>query len=268
MKKFLFSIICVVAFTFSSLGQAQNYNPGDMVNDFTIVDVYGKTHNLYAYLAQGKYVIMDFFFDTCGPCQNYQPTFNEFYDKYGCNSGDVICLTVNNGSDNDAEVIAYENTYGGPFHHAPAISSEGGSGAVDQDFGVQAYPTTVVIKPDSTLLVNDIWPVSGVATLEGVFPGGAITPKACNIVSLNEKEAVNFSVYPNPAQENITIDISKANGGEYSVEIYNMIGQIVKTAELDALTTVLSVSELPKGQYSVHVSDADGYSSQKVISVN
>lgn len=266
MKKFLFSILCVGGFTFSSIGQAQNYSPGDMVNDFTVVDIHGKTHNLYAYLAQGKYVIMDFFFDTCGPCQNYQPTFNEFYDKYGCNAGDVIAISINNGSDTDAEVIAYENTYGGSFQHAPAVSGDGGSGAVDQDFGVVAYPTTVVIKPDSTLLVNDIWPVSGVGTLEGVFPGGAITPMTCTNISLDEN-FVNFSVYPNPANENITIDVSKIGGTEFTLEVFNMLGQTVKTLSIESTTTVVSVSELPKGQYSLHLFNEEGYKNQQILSV-
>ena len=43
------------------------------------------------------------------------PLYNEFYDKYGCNGGEVYCLSMNDGSDNDAEVIAYEQSFGGTF---------------------------------------------------------------------------------------------------------------------------------------------------------
>ena len=35
--------------------------------DFTVTDVHGNTHTLFDYLADGKHVVIDFFFTTCGP---------------------------------------------------------------------------------------------------------------------------------------------------------------------------------------------------------
>ena len=32
--------------------------------DFTVTDIDGNTHNLFTYLAYGKYVVIDFFFTT------------------------------------------------------------------------------------------------------------------------------------------------------------------------------------------------------------
>ena len=97
MKKLLLAFGFAGLFSFSASAQVGNYNEGDVVNDFTVTDIHGNVHNLYTYLAQGKYVMIAFFLDTCGPCQQFQPKFNEFYDKYGCNAGDVISLTIING---------------------------------------------------------------------------------------------------------------------------------------------------------------------------
>ena len=121
-----------------------------------MTDTHGVEHNLYSYTAQGKYVFLDFFFDTCPPCQGMAPTWNEFYDKYGCNEGDVICITMNNGSDSDAEVEAYENTYGGSFNHSPAVSADGGAGAVNTNFNPTAYPTVCLINPTNQIIELDI----------------------------------------------------------------------------------------------------------------
>ncbi len=46
-----------------------NYNYSDVVDDFTVVDVYGNIWNLYDITSQGKYVYLDFFFPDCIPCQ-------------------------------------------------------------------------------------------------------------------------------------------------------------------------------------------------------
>ena len=51
--------------------------------DFTVTDVHGNTHNLFTYLDNGKHVIIDFFFTTCGPCISSVPTLNQAYTDYG-----------------------------------------------------------------------------------------------------------------------------------------------------------------------------------------
>jgi thiol-disulfide isomerase/thioredoxin len=194
MKKIIF---IVSLFTSVMSAQVTGYNLGDAVDDFTVTDVEGIEHNLYAYLSEGKYVYLDFFFDTCGPCQATTPIFNEFYDKYGCNVGDVVAISINNGSDSDAEVIAFENNFGGPFNHAPAVSADGGAGAVDDDFGISAYPTYCLIAPNTTLIESDIWPLSSVGDFEVTFPTGFDPPAlSCSLGVADAINADNFILYP------------------------------------------------------------------------
>ena len=168
MKKFTSPLMLL--FTTLIFAQTTNYNVGDIVDDFTVTDIYGVEHNLYEYADAGKHIYLDFFFDTCGPCQTWQPTFSEFYDKYGCNGGDLVMISINNGTDSDEEVLLYEETYGGPYNHPPAVSADGGSASVDSNFGVSAYPTFCLIGPDRTLLNRDIWPLTDITTFEATFP--------------------------------------------------------------------------------------------------
>jgi len=115
MKKitFLFLFICTLGFS-----QVNNYQIGDTIDDFTVTDIHGVEHNLYSITAQGKYVWLDFFFVDCGPCRSTVKYFNEFYDKYGCNAGEVYCLSINLGNDSNDYVEWYEGEFGGPFNHA------------------------------------------------------------------------------------------------------------------------------------------------------
>ena len=247
--------------------QVQSYAVGATVADFTVTDTDGDSHSLYSYTAQGKYVLLDFFFDTCPPCQSTTPIFNEFHDKYGCNTGDVAAISMNNGSDSDAEVIAFENSYGGSFAHAPAISADGGSGAVDSDFSIAAYPTYTLIAPDNTMLVTDIWPLSDVSSLEAAFPSGSINPMPCAPQSVNDINADITSIFPNPTTGQVTITLGNVSSN-MTIEVYDVLGKIVTTASLNVNSTEqnLDLSSLENGHYMVKLmSGADLLDIEQVV---
>ncbi|MBT3417921.1 MAG: TlpA family protein disulfide reductase [Flavobacteriales bacterium] len=142
--------------------------------DFTVTDVHGNTHNLFTYLDDGKHVIVDFFFTTCGPCISSVPTMNTAFTNYGCNSGEVIFIAIDDG-DSDAEVLQYENDYGGLL---PSVSGiDGGGNAVNSAYGISAYPTVILIAPDRTILEQDIYPVSNITT---ALPNAGLTIAVCD----------------------------------------------------------------------------------------
>lgn len=64
-------------------------------------------------------------------------------------SGDLFLISINDGRDTNAEVIAYENEYGGPSNHAPAVGMGGGCEAVANNFGINGYPSYLLISPDN-----------------------------------------------------------------------------------------------------------------------
>lgn len=177
MKKLLLGLSAIACFNLAS-AQITGYSVGQTVADFTVTDTEGNSHNLYSITASGKYVMLDFFFVNCPPCQQTQQHFNHLHDKYGCNAGDLFVISINTGQDNNTQVDAFEATYGGTYEHSPAVSGDGGSASVDNAFNPSAYPTYCLIGPDNKLINADIWPISSVASFEAAFPGGSgITPQ-------------------------------------------------------------------------------------------
>ena len=263
MKKITLLVLTVLV-SMSINAQTNNYQVGDIVNDFTVTDTDGVVHNLYDITASGKYVFLDFFFDTCGPCQQTQTYYNELHDKYGCNEGEIFVISINDGSDNDQEVIAFENTYGGPWNHAPAVSSEGGSAAVDADFGVSAYPTYCLIGPDNAMINRDIWPVADVTTFEAAFPVGLNPqPMSCSL-GINDNEAFSFSVYPNPSNGssiNVRLNNSTSNS---EVKIYSMLGKLVHSSVMNSTEATISTN-LSAGTYIVSISNEEGIANTSLI---
>jgi hypothetical protein len=61
-------------------------------------------------------------------------------------------------------------------------------------------------------------------------------------------------VYPNPANENITLNI-KAGERNTTVSIYNTKGSLVKTLPINHSEKQINISELPSGTYILKVAD-------------
>ena len=247
-----------------SMAQLYNYENGDTVNDFTVVDTQGISHNLYNYTAQGKYVFIDFFYANCGGCQIFMPVFNEFYDKYGCNEGDVVCISINSGADKDGEVIDFENAYGGAFNHAPAVSIDGGCEAVITDFNPMYYPAKCVIGPDNAMVNSDISPYGTIADLEATFPVGFDPqPMECTIGTEEIVNDFDFSIYPNPADGNgITIQLNTFNTA--TIRIFNILGKEVFTHTLTKATQKI-YPNLNTGTYFISVQTDFGKVTHKLI---
>ncbi|MBK8581601.1 MAG: redoxin domain-containing protein [Flavobacteriales bacterium] len=237
--------------------QTSNYANGSTVADFTVTDIEGHTHSLYDITSQGKYVVLDFFFTTCGPCQITAPYFNQLHETYGCNSQDLYCLTINNGQsiDNNAAVAAYENTYGGSYAHSPAISNEGNGGPVTDIFGVGAFPTYCLISPDNVMVVNDMWPISSMANFVAFFPANSgIEPAACLVSVSENSNSKSFTAQPVPSTGKVTLDMSGMAPGTADLKVFDLLGQSVLSRKVVITPNgiarhELDLSSLADGQY-------------------
>ncbi|MDG1429342.1 MAG: redoxin domain-containing protein [Crocinitomicaceae bacterium] len=273
MRTKLLSIALVLSATFGSNAQVGNYNVGDVVSDFTVTDVHGVTHVLSDYTNAGKWVFLDFFFVTCGPCQATVPFFSEFHEKYGCNAGDIVMISIDSGDD-DAAVLSFETTYSMStgFNPAPAASgTEGGGNAVVADFGIVAYPTYCIIGADMKLKNGDVWPVSSMADFETALTVAGLTPTemACaanveeNLASLN-----NVSLYPNPATTSANISVNLEETSEVTVNVYNMVGAVVLSETFNgsngANMFTLNTNSLDNGQYIVNISLGENVATTQV----
>jgi thiol-disulfide isomerase/thioredoxin len=260
MKKLILSTIAA-GLSLSASAQLTNFAVGDVAPDFTVTDVHGGVHSLYAETAQGKYVVLDFFFTTCPPCQQTTPIFNELHEKYGCNNGDLFTISLDTGDDN-AEVLAFEATYGGTHSPAPAVSgTQGGGNAVNSTYGPSAYPTYVLIGPDNRFINIDVWPVSSVASFEGAFPAGSgITPQSCAVaVTPAQVAAIPVGISPNPAMGSTKVSLNFPTDGNANLEVFDLAGARVTSVNLGlvksgAQVQTLDISQLSAGAYLVKVS--------------
>jgi hypothetical protein len=85
----------------------------------------------------------------------------------------------------------------------------------------------------------------------------------CTAISEPSKLAATFKMYPNPAYNELTIELE--SGLSPKIEIYNALGALVLTKVGDTGSTKLDLSAFSKGVYSVVVSTGDVKQYRKLI---
>jgi thiol-disulfide isomerase/thioredoxin len=249
-RNFLLTLALFLSFV---LANAQT--PLTTATDFNVTDTDGNSYNLFSVLNSGKYVCLDFFFTTCGPCQATSPYYKETFTNFGCNSQDIFFISIDQG-DTDAEVEQFETTYLGGNAGYPVISgSQGGGNAVCNTYGPAGYPTYILIAPNKQIIENDMWPISNAASFSTYFNSHSLNSKACTATGISKQTWTpeKISVYPNPAVNSLTIETSN-NDKLNRIKVFDMLGNVLVNESLDKEKKhELDLGTLEKGVYFAEI---------------
>lgn len=112
--------------------------------------------------------------------------------------------------------------------------------------------------------------ITGMTTYLGdigsVFPGGIVqmgwTASPFTLMSVMDFNNFNFSFYPNPAKDMLTL---KANENIETITIFNILGQKVISQKIGALTSTIDIAKLSSGNYILNVSINNQTEAYKLI---
>jgi peroxiredoxin len=110
--------------------------------DFTLEDYNGRAVSLSNY--QGKVVLLNFWFPTCGPCRVELPALKEVYEKHQEQGLAVICVEVN-GDRAGAEQFIRQHELPYVFVEERTVDGEGIARGKYNPF---AFPTSYIIGRD------------------------------------------------------------------------------------------------------------------------
>lgn len=137
--------------------------------DFTATDCHGTEVHLFDILDGGQYVIIDFFYTACGPCQQATPKIRDSYTALGCNMYEVYYMEISD-RDSDAVCLNWVSNYGIEY---PTISGVAGGSGICNTYQIGAFPTVILVAPDHSIVINDLWPINNAQTIiNAVAPYG------------------------------------------------------------------------------------------------
>jgi hypothetical protein len=230
----------------------------DTVGNFTIQTTDGITRNLYNTLDSGKTVFIDLFYTTCSWCQYYAPVIEEVYQNHGAGQGDIEFWGIsNNLQDYNTVIDQYRQNFnitnpcagpqgGGTTAHTVVISG--------QNF--QGWPTYCVVCPDRTMFFDPCYP----PIVTGFDPFFEVCAAMVGLENPQRMDNMVLSVYPNPADTRIFLQLNPKSLNEIRVEFFNLLGTKVLSSNIiknGDLAISLNVSSLPEGAYFLRVITGD-----------
>lgn len=87
------------------------------------------------------------------------------------------------------------------------------------------------------------------------------------LLGVEDVYKLDAKVYPNPATNNLTIEVPNSNG-PLTISICNMQGKVMLFEETNSQVSNLSVAHLPAGIYLLHIANANATMTSRVILTN
>lgn len=185
MKK-LFTLLLALVIGFGLKAQC----PLSQAVDFTATDCHGTEVHLFDILDRGQYVLIDFFFVNCGPCQQATPKVVESYYAMGCNMHDVFYMEISD-RDSDAACQNWVSNYGVEY---PTIGGPAGGSGICSTYGIPAFPTVILIAPDRSILINDLWPINNAQTVISQLEAQGLQQHDCNAATYDPQVTITIDL--------------------------------------------------------------------------
>jgi len=231
--------------------------------DFTFTDANGDTHTLSESLAEGKVILLDFFFVDCPPCQQWHPEFEQLAIDYADSNFEIWAISF---TDSDAYI---NNSMFAPTHDNVKVGGADGGGnevlnLYSENFNLGGYPTYSVICSDGSI-AWDTWPVT-----EGLNEIRSQLTETCGVsfgVGVSGVvQLSSISAYPNPANEVATLEFDLETSTNMTIGLFNALGQSVM--EIPATNynagyhnTNLDITDLAQGLYTIRFRSDEGVES-------
>ena len=84
-------------------------------------------------------------------------------------------------------------------------------------------------------------------------------------MAVYETSAEQFKIYPNPAQDKITINMNNYLGNDLTARIYSITGQLILESQLTNSNHTMSTGKLSKGCYIVEISAEHGLTTREKL---
>ncbi|WP_264521485.1 T9SS type A sorting domain-containing protein [Flavobacterium sp. N1994] len=194
--------------------------------------------------------------DTDGLTPSCQTSFtnNVWYSVVVPASGNITIETQTTGSGyTDSVVTAFTGTCGSL--NAVGCDDDGGPAGANNFMSILSLTGQT---PGSTLYVS-VWRYNSGAGVDGTFN---ISAYDSSLLSNSSFDSANFTFYPNPVKNVLNLSYNQEIS---NVEVFNLIGQKVRSNTINANDAQIDMSNLSNGAYIVKVTSNNQVKTIKVM---
>ncbi|MFT4770615.1 MAG: putative surface protein with fasciclin (FAS1) repeats [Cryomorphaceae bacterium] len=147
------------------------------------------------------------------------------------------------------EVLLYHVIEG--FNIAANITAGDVATLFGEDVTITITDGTVMVN-DATVIVTDLVGINGVVHVIDVV----LVPTTLSVEEISSVES--FSVFPNPANSVMNVELEMVTSERISIDFVNMLGQVVKSVDLGQRSTglnreVIDIQDMADGFYLMNV---------------
>ncbi|MDP2387348.1 MAG: T9SS type A sorting domain-containing protein [Bacteroidota bacterium] len=257
-------------YKFNAAGFSGGKSVFSYLNDVFVMGYY--TDNANSYL---KHILLTRF-SASGTklwTKNYLSySFNMYpYDRFGCaaaNGTDVVLATASGYSPADTrmEFLRYNFTNGNLLSsinwYLPLSNSSSDGIVYNLSENGSNYLAT------GKVYTMEYWGIGSMKYFD-MFYGELGYPSAIGIYEVELVER-NMICYPNPGTDELNLLVLNSSSGNFKIEIYNSMGQMVKTNDIPASATLVKIpaNDLASGIYFIKVINSETEYSLKWIKQN
>jgi len=232
MKKTLLSFVFIFSVLFS-FGQSL----ADTAKYFDVLTIDNERFSLEEFWNENplKKVAIEFYYSDSPLCKETSPVIDSVYKKFGSNQGEK------------------------DIRHYPTDTI--------YTYGADSAITDTLIIPESNrnIILQDIWPLPNADSLFKLLDYHL--NDATGIEEFEKSKSSQFTIYPNPANDQISILPSNTEG-LFDIDILDISGKLLGTQrKILSLSApqYISISDLKRGLYIVRIRNEKGYWSKKLI---
>lgn len=250
MKKLL--LLALIALT-------SIYSYSQTATDFTAPDCAGNSHNLFTELNAGKIIVLVWVMP-CGSCIGDAKAGYDAAQSFATtNPGKVLYwLSDDFGNNSCATLTSWANTNGIVSTKITVFGNVGT--AIDEaNYGGSAMPHVVVLAGGNhKVYLNKLG-----GSNDGPAIMQAISQAITTGISQNDIPDNTIKLFPNPAQNKITLQFTEVSTSKYMIDIYNLLGEKIQTVIKENEFTKSNLIEinladnLPNGTYVLKLSSDD-----------
>jgi Secretion system C-terminal sorting domain len=182
---------------------------------------------------------------------NYRPASLCLYYKYLPANTDTMMISC----------IFYKNhaQIGGASYHSPQTVSSWTPLTIPITFGTADVPDSATIFL-LTFYNNNSKQNGSKLYVDNLNFDNLVT-------SISEPLTANsgFNLFPNPASDNITLNFQNSSKNNTFVNIYNVVGELIHSEQLQQDQQKINVADLCNGIYMVEVGSNEGSEKQKLV---